>query len=244
MIKLKRRKQRQLKSAFGEDFMSLRTEINYLQKEIKRSIRQSEERKRAKILERASDNGSKGFWRAIKELTNDHESKQKTGDYPNLNHKESQAVTDQEKSELFKQLLKDTMKDHTTVSSGIAEHCEKIENQTKAILGTVVDTEQLCVVITKKEFDEILRESRKSCPGPDKICYKLLRELPRNVKALACLLISSSIKNSYVPANWKESQIKMIPKQDKDCSKAEIYRPISPTNCLAKLCETVVKTLS
>ena len=194
-------------------------------------------------MERASDKSSKGFWRAIKELTNDHESKQKTGDYPNLNYKESQAVTDQEKSELFQQLLKDTMKDHAPVSSGIAEHCEKIENQTKAILGTVVDTEQLCVVITTKEFDEILRESRKSCSGPDKICYKLLRELPRNFKALACLLISSSINNSYVPADRKESQIKKIPKQDKDCSKAENYRPISLTNCLAKVCETVVKNI-
>ena len=105
LIKLKRRKRRQLKRAFGEDLRSLRTEKNYLQKEIKRSIKQSEERKRAKILERASDKGSKGFWRAIKKLTNDHESKQKTVDYPNLNYKESQAVTDQEKQELFKQLL-------------------------------------------------------------------------------------------------------------------------------------------
>ena len=228
LIKVKKRKRRHLKSAFGEDFRSLRTEINYLQKEIKQSIRQSEERKRAKILERASDKDSKVFWRAIKELTNDHEPKQKTGDDPNLSYKESQAVTYQEQSDLFKRLQKDTMKDHTPF--GNAEHCEKTENQTKAILGTVVDTEQLCVVITTKEFDEILRESRKSCPAPDKICYKLLRELPRNVKALACLLISSSINNSYVPVIWKESQIKMIPKQDKDCSVAENYRPISLTN--------------
>ena len=94
-----------------------------------------------------------------------------------------------------------------------------------------------------KKIDEILRESRKSCPGPDKICYKLLRELPRNVKALACLLISSSINSSFSLVNWKEMQIKMIPKQNKDCSKAEKYRPISLTNCLAKVCETVVKNI-
>ena len=98
-------------------------------------------------------------------------------------------------------------------------------------------------MITTKEFDEILRESKRSCPGLDKICYKLFRELPRNVKALACLLISSSINNSYVSVNWKESQIKTIPKQNKDCSKAENYRPISLPNCLAKVCETVVKSI-
>ena len=84
------------------------------------------------------------------------ESKQKTGDYPNLTYKESKAVTYHEKRELFKQLLKDTMKDHTTVPTEIAEHCEKIEKETKAFLSTNVDTEELCIVITTKEFDEIL----------------------------------------------------------------------------------------
>ena len=98
---------------------------------------------------------------------------------------------------------------------------------------------QLGIVVTTKELDEILKETRKTCPGQDKI----LEQLPKNVKAPACLLISSSINNSYVPANWKESQIKMIPKQDKDRSKAENYRPISLTNCIAKICETVVKNV-
>ena len=115
------------------------------------------------------------------------------------------------------------MKDHTTVPTEIAEHCEKIENETKAFLSTNFDTQELCIVITTKEFNEILRVLKKSCPGPDKISYKVLSELTRSIKALACLLISSSINNSYVPVNWKESQITMIPKQDKDQSKAENY---------------------
>ena len=98
-------------------------------------------------------------------------------------------------------------------------------------------------MITTKEFDKILRVLRKSCPGPDKISYKVLSELPRRIKALACLLISSSINNSYVPVNWKESQITMIPKQNKDRSKAENYQPISYKlsgqslrNCCEKHC--------
>ena len=194
-------------------------------------------------MERAKGKGSKGFWRAIKELTNDHESKQKTDDYPDLTHKESKAVTDHEKIVIFKQLLKDTMKDHTTVPTEIAEHCEKIEKENKAFLSTNFDTEELCIMITTKEFDEILRVSRKSCPGPDKINYKVLSELPRSIKALACILISSSIYNSYVPVNWKESQITMIPKQDKDRPKVENYRPICLTNCLAKVCETVMENV-
>ena len=88
-----------------------------------------------------------------------------------------------------------------------------------------------------------MKETRNTCPGTDKICYKILEELPKIVKALACLLISSSINNSYVPVNWKDSQKKMIPKQDKDRLKVENYRPISLTNCIAKICETVVKNI-
>ena len=74
MIKLKRKKRRELKDAVDDEFRCLKTDINYLQKEIKQSIRQSEEQKTAINLALARDKGSKGFWRAIKELTNDHES--------------------------------------------------------------------------------------------------------------------------------------------------------------------------
>ena len=54
--------------------------------------------------------------------------------------------------------------------------------------------------------------------------------------------MSSSINNSYVAVNWKESQIKMIPKQF-DQPKAKNCRPICLTNILAKKCETVVKNI-
>ena len=61
------------------------------------------------------------------------------------------------------------MKDHRTVPTETAQRCEKIEKETKAFLSTNVDTEEHCIVITTKEFDEILRVLRKSCPGPHKI---------------------------------------------------------------------------
>ena len=72
------------------------------------------------------------------------------------------------------------MKNHETKSSIFSELCDNVQNETKAKLNTNVDFEQLAIVVTtKKEFDEISKESRKKCPGPDKICYKLLKELPK-----------------------------------------------------------------
>ena len=194
---MRRKRQRELKIAVGDHYTSLRTEINYLQKKLKRSMMRSEDRKIAKVLECACDKGSKGFWKAIKELTNKNEPKQKTAEYPKLFYKDCVVVTDKEKSEMFKkQLLKDTMKNHETDSSIISELCDNIENATEAIINRNEHTEQLGIVVTTKDLDEILKETRKTCTGPDKICYKIFVELPKIVKALACLLMSSSRNNS------------------------------------------------
>ena len=57
--------------------------------------------------------------------------RQKTADYVNLFHKECIAVKDSEKSKILKQLLKDTMENHTTISSINANDAESIENKTK-----------------------------------------------------------------------------------------------------------------
>ena len=118
----------------------------------------SGDRKRAKVLECASDKGSKHFWKAIKELTNKNEPKQKTAEYPKLFFKKFVVVTDKEKNEVFKQLLKDTMKNHEMES----KLCDNIKNETEAILNTNEQTEQLGIVNTTKEIDEILKKMKKN----------------------------------------------------------------------------------
>ena len=108
-------------------------------------------------MKSACDKGSKGFWKAIKELTIKKEPKQKTAEHPNLFYKIGMAVTEKEKSEIFKQLVKDTMKNHETESSINSEFCDNVENEKKAIINTNVDSEQLVFVVTTKESDEILK---------------------------------------------------------------------------------------
>ena len=80
------------------------------------------------------------------------------------------AVTDKEKGEMFKRLLNDTMETHEKDSSITSELCDNIENETKAKLNTIQDFDQLGIVVTAKEFDEILKKSGKTWPAPDKIC--------------------------------------------------------------------------
>ena len=63
------------------------------------------------------------------------------------------------------------------------------------------------------------------------------------LKAYIFLLNTSSINNSYVQTTWKESQVKMLPNSNSNKEDAENYRPISLTNCIAKICETAVKNI-
>ena len=98
-------------------------------------------------------------------------------------------------------------------------------------------------IIKVDDFDEIVNKTRRSSPGSDKISYDILKKLSKCLKAYICLLITSSINNSYVPTTWKESQVKLLQKPNKNKQDAENYRPISLTNCIAIICERAVKNI-
>ena len=67
---------RELKIVPKVDSKTLRKEVNYLHKEVKLFIRRSEQRLIGKKVELAGSKGSKGFWKAIKELASEYRSKQ------------------------------------------------------------------------------------------------------------------------------------------------------------------------
>ena len=79
------------------------------------------------------------------------------------------AVKDKDKIEMFKQLLKITMKNHETELSIFFEICDNVESDTKAVISTKVDFKQLGILVTTKDFDEFLKE--KNIPGQNKICF-------------------------------------------------------------------------
>ena len=145
---------------------------------------------------------------------------------------------------MFKSLLSETMIEHQYENADLQKHFLETEKNTKHLSETDPNEIAAEIIFLKVEaFNEILKNTSKSCPGSDKISYQLLKSLPKSIKALICIIISSSINNSYVPCLWKDSQVTMLPKPQKDKKKAENYRPISLTNSIAKVCETVVKNL-
>ena len=224
---------RQLKSAKDETFYRLRREISFLQREIRRAFKRSNEGQKRKLIEAVKQSGNKGFWKAIKTITS--VKQQSSGSHLQITFEDKIAVTDNEKCEMFKSLLSETMKKHQYENEDLQRHFFDTEQKTKLLLEADPNETTEDSFLSVEKFNNMLKHTSESCPGPDKISYHLLKALPKNIKAFICIIISCSINNSYVPCLWKDSQVTMLPKPQKDRKKTENYRPISPTNCIAKV---------
>ena len=117
------------------------------------------------------------------------------------------------------------MKDHTYKNLELNEHFKNVENETKMFLQYENNEPNNYCIIKLDDYKKFLNKTRRSSPGPDKISYNILKRLPKCLKAYICLLITSSINNSYVPITWKESQVKMLPKPKKRCRKLLTNQP-------------------
>ena len=182
-------------------------------------MKQSEKIKQSKLIASAQNKGSKSFWRAVKALCGDSKNPNETEQDVEVSYKQLRAKTDIEKCEIFKTLLHDSMKDHTYEILELDEHFEKVENETKMFLKYENTEPNKYCIIKVDDNEEILNKTRRSSPRPDKINYNILKRLPKCLKACFCLLITSSMNNSYVPTTWKESHVKMLPKLNKKTQK-------------------------
>jgi len=76
--------------------------------------------------------------------------------------------------------------------------------------------------------------------GEDKISNIMLKNLGDNFLQVLVHLFNTSIQNSETPQRWKKGIVKMIPKKQDSRENPNNYRPITLTNCLARLCERVI----
>ena len=187
------------------------------------------------MIASAQNKESKSFWRAVKALCGNSKKPNETEQSVEVSYKEHRAKSDIDKCKIYKSLLQDTMKDHTYENLELNEHFEKVENETKMFLQYKNTEPNNYCIIKVDDYEEMFNKTKRSSPGPDKISYNILKRLPKSLKAYIYVLITSSINNSYVPATWKESQVKMLPKPNKNKKDAENYRPISLTKRVARI---------
>ena len=95
--------------------------------------------------------------------------------------------------------------------------------------------------ISMFELDDAIRQSKtNTSPGEDRVCYEMLKQLPRATKGIILDHINRIWREGIIPANWKHSIVIPIHKPGKDANQVNSYRPISLTDALCKVNERVV----
>ena len=94
--------------------------------------------------------------------------------------------------------------------------------------------------ITADELEYALKLTGDSAPGPDDVCYSMLKRLAPSSKKLLLDLLNCIFKGGEFPKKWKEAFVIPILKEGKEATSASSYRPIALTSCMCKLLERIV----
>ena len=94
--------------------------------------------------------------------------------------------------------------------------------------------------ITIAELKEVINQKQDSTPGEDQISYQIFKKLPEHSLKSITLLFNNIWKTGKIPSKFKHAIISPILKPDKNPQEPASYRPISLTDHIGKLLESIV----
>jgi len=89
--------------------------------------------------------------------------------------------------------------------------------------------------ISLEEMERTLKECQNTAPGPDGIPYVVYKSMFRLLGPYLLDAWNYSIQKGILPEDQRTSCITLLPKEGKDLTKIENWRPITLTNCDLKL---------
>ncbi len=117
---------------------------------------------------------------------------------------------------------------------------QKCLKERQPLSFTSDNVESYNALFTLRELRTALSKSNQSSPGPDKIHYQFLTNLPDSCLTLLLDIFNNIWITGKIPISWKQANIIPIPKPGKDHTDPSNYRPIALTSCLCKTMERMV----
>ena len=126
----------------------------------------------------------------------------------------------------------------TNYSDRFRQHKE-VEERTNLDFSSD-NTEEYNALFTMAELQHALSSCGNTSPGPDKIHYLILKNLPPNAHFFLLHMYNTMWIQSFFPYEWGNATIIPIPEPQKDDSNPNNYRPIALTSCLCKVLEKLI----
>jgi hypothetical protein len=129
-------------------------------------------------------------------------------------------------ADFYKQLYKKNEVQNETDDNDFYKHCPKLTSEQKAFMDEH---------LTLNDLWNALATCQDSSPGPDGISYGIYKKLWDITGPIILNSWNHSLETGIMPRSHLESVITILPKDGKDLSDIKNWRPITLTNCDAKI---------
>lgn len=214
----------------------IRTQINYLNKNIKVGFKNHNDQTWIKKLSKVDNPGS-DLWRLAKSM----KSPTATSILPPLRREDnSQTSTTKEQCE---ELASTFQKNMTLTSEWHDKDTEAEVCCSVSILNSLKSEPYNINAVHPKEIKKhILQFKSRKAPGFDNVSNSLVKNLPQKALVLLTKIFNACLALAYFPDRWKTGKVIAIKKPGKDATIPSSYRPISLLPSLAKLFEKIINT--
>jgi len=231
--------------------INLKKEFYILSKNIKEDKKAIKNEKWSQFAEKFKNNllSSRCLWNRIKKIKNGNST---IDFYPTLEYNNKKYEKDEEKVNLFGSILSETFTD-TDFHKYNNAFKEKVEKEMSIFFNHYNENYDENVNRAERKvnknvnlgnLNKFLKSIKATISsGEDGINNLQIKNINNKLKVVLVHLFRIVIKTANIPTRWKQVNVKMIPKKVdmKGRKDPKNYRPISLTNCLARLCERFVQ---
>ena len=128
------------------------------------------------------------------------------------------------------------------VRNWINNNKSKTSPYKKVNLSRLDNNSILTSPITLEEIKHFIKTMKKKAPGESKIGHQIIKQLPDNIIEYIQNIYNASLACGYFPKLFKSAILKLIPKEGKDATLPQNYRPIALLDNIGKIFEKIINT--